>query len=228
MTGSPTGIKRTSRRRGLAPGNRPTTLVATLPSDLTLQGTAGARKTMTTHIVAERPQDAALLDSLLDRTFGSDRHKKTVYRLREGLPPVPGLAFSAIDEAGTLLGSLRFWPVLIGRTRAIVLGPLAVEPVLQGMGIGRALVRHGLDVAQALGETICVVVGAPDYYQPFGFTNAEAAGLKLPGPVDAPRFQVLELAPGALATVTGMISRADARAVEFSRGRPTPKRRIVR
>jgi predicted N-acetyltransferase YhbS len=228
MTGSATGIKRNSRRRGLAPGNRPTTLVATLPSGLALQETAGARKTMTYHIVAERPQDAALLDSLLDRTFGSDRRKKTVYRLREGLPPVPGLAFSAIDAAGTLLGSLRFWPVLIGRTRAIVLGPLAVEPVLQGMGIGRALVRHGLDVAQALGETICVVVGAPDYYQPFGFINAGAAGLKLPGPVDAPRFQVLELAPGALASVSGLIGRADSRPVEFSRARKTPGRRVAR
>ncbi|HEX9791275.1 MAG TPA: N-acetyltransferase [Kiloniellales bacterium] len=228
MTGSSSGIKRTSRRRGLAPGNRPTTFVATLPSGLTLQGTAGARKTMTTHIVAERPQDAALLDSLLDRTFGSDRHKKTVYRLREGLPPVPGLAFSAIDEAGALLGSLRFWPVLIGPTRAIVLGPLAVEPVLQGLGIGRTLVRHGLDRARALGETICVVVGAPDYYQPYGFTNAGAAGLKLPGPVDAPRFQVLELVPGALASVTGLIGRADARAVGFSRGRSAAKRRTGR
>jgi predicted N-acetyltransferase YhbS len=148
--------------------------------------------------------------------------------LREGVPPVPGLAFSAIDEAGELLGSLRFWPVLIGRTRAIVLGPLAVEPVLQGIGIGRALVRHGLDRARALGETICVVVGEPDYYQPFGFTNAGDGGLKLPGPVDAHRFQVLELVPGALASVTGLIGRADARAVEFSRGRAKPRRRVGR
>jgi len=169
------------------------------------------------HIVAERPQDAALLDPLLDRTFGPDRYQKTVYRLRDGLAPAPGLAFSALDTAEELLGSLRFWPVRIGAAGAILLGPLAVEPALQGMGIGRALVRHGLDTARALGERICVVVGEPNYYQPFGFANAGAAGLRLPGPVDAHRFQVLELVSGALATVSGRVGRADRRAVRAGR-----------
>lgn len=165
---------------------------------------------MTYHIVAERPQDAVLLDPLLDRTFGSDRQKKTVYRLREGVDPIPGLAFSAIDEAGELLASLRFWPIQIAATRAILFGPLAVEPALQGNGIGRALVRHGLDQARALGESLCVIVGEPDYYQPFGFASAGAAGLRLPGPVDTHRFLVLELVPGALRAVSGLIGRVDA------------------
>jgi len=164
---------------------------------------------MTYHIVAERPQDAALLDPLFDRTFGADRHQKTVYRLREGLAPVPGLAFSATGVADELLASLRFWPIRIGATGAILLGPLAVEPALQGLGIGRALVRHGLDTAQALGERICVVIGEPNYYQSFGFISAGAAGLRLPGPVDAHRFQVLEFVPGALTEVSGLIERAD-------------------
>jgi len=164
---------------------------------------------MTYHIVDQRPQDAVLLDPLLDRTFGSDRRKKTVYRLREGVDPIPGLAFSAIGGAEELLASLRFWPIRIGAIRAILFGPLAVEPALQGNGIGRALVRHGLDRAQALGESICVIVGEPDYYQPYGFVSADAAGLRLPGPVDAHRFQVLELVPGALRAVSGMIGRAE-------------------
>ena len=164
---------------------------------------------MTYHIVDQRPQDAALLDPLLDRTFGADRQNKTVYRLREGLDPIPGLAFSAIDGSAELLASLRFWPIRIGAARAILFGPLAVEPALQGNGIGRALVRHGLDRAQALGESICVIVGEPDYYQPYGFASAGAAGLRLPGPVDARRFQVLELVPGALRVVSGLIGRAD-------------------
>lgn len=165
---------------------------------------------MTFQIVPERPDDAALLDPLLDLTFGFDRKQRTVYRLREGIAPVPGLCFSAISPADLLLGSLRFWPVVIAKTtRAIMLGPLAVEPALQGAGIGRALVRHGLAEAKRQGERICVVVGAPSYYGPFGFVNAGLSGLILPGPVEAECFQVLELMPDALKGVTGMIGRAE-------------------
>lgn len=165
---------------------------------------------MTYEIIPERPNDAALIDPLLDLTFGFERNQKTVYRLREGLAPAPGLCFAAISPAGGLLGSLRFWPIEIaGGTRAILLGPLTVEPALQGAGIGRALVRHGLTEAKRLGERICVVVGAPGYYEPFGFANAGLAGLILPGPVEPERFQVLEIVPEALKGVSGLIGRLE-------------------
>lgn len=164
---------------------------------------------MTYQIVPQRPDDAALLDPLLDLTFGFDRRQRTVYALREGLAPVPGLCFSAVSPAGGLLGSLRFWPIdIAGTARAILLGPLAVEPALQGAGIGRALVRHGLTEAKRQGERLCVVVGPPAYYGPFGFVNAGLAGLILPGPVEPERFQVLEIVPEALKGVSGVIRRA--------------------
>jgi len=166
---------------------------------------------MTYQIIAERPGDAALIDPLLDLTFGLGRKQKTVYVFREGLPPVPGLCFSAIAPNNRLLGSLRFWPVSIsGRAPAILLGPLTVEPALQGGGIGRALLHRGLAEARRLGERICVVAGAPSYYEPLGFTNAGLAGLSLPGPVEAERFQVLELVPGALQGLGGTIRPARA------------------
>ncbi len=168
----------------------------------------------------QRPQDAALIDPLLDRTFGPERQAKTVYRLREGRDPLPELSFVALDEAGALLASLRFWPILIERTPALLFGPLAVEPDLQGQGIGRALLRHGLKAAAQAGHRICVVVGDPPYYVPFGFTSAAAHGLVLPGPVDPKRFQVLELVPGALEGVSGVIGPADETA--------TAQRREVR
>jgi len=54
-----------------------------------------------------------------------------------------------------------------------------------------------------------VVVGAPAYYVPFGFENAAGHGLILPGPVEPERFQVLEITPGALDRVSGLIGRAE-------------------
>ena len=164
---------------------------------------------MNYQIVAERPQDAPLIEPLLDRTFGSERLTKTVYRLREALPPAPELCFVAIDAEEQLLASIRYWPVQIEHTPAILLGPLAVEPRLQGQGIGKALVRHSLREARLAGQGICIVVGEPEYYMPFGFRAAAAFGLILPGPVDPRRFQAQELLSGALEGVRGLIGRPD-------------------
>ena len=177
-----------------------------------MRAASGNRIIMNFKIVPERRQDAALIEPLLDRTFGFDRQRKTVYRLRQGAAPVDKLSFVALAPDGGLLGSLRFWPVRIGTARAILLGPLAVEPALQGAGIGRALVGHGLARARRAGAGICVVVGEPAYYQPYGFANAPGRGLSLPGPVDPRRFQVAALTPGALDGAAGMIARAKAAA----------------
>ncbi len=166
---------------------------------------------MSFQIIPERPQDAVLIDPLLDRTFGLARRQRTVYRLREGVAPAAALSFSTIDDAdGSLLASLRFWPIRIGHWPALLLGPLAVEPVLQGCGLGKALVRHGLAQAVRHGHQICVVVGAPAYYRPVGFRSAAAAGIIMPGPVEAERFQAADLVPGALEGVHGVIGRAEA------------------
>ncbi|WP_282607630.1 GNAT family N-acetyltransferase [Pelagibius sp. Alg239-R121] len=149
-----------------------------------------------------------MIEDLLDRTFGSERQEKTVYRLREGLPAVEGLSFIAEGGQGELIASLRFWAVSISGEPAILLGPLAVEPRYQGQGMGRALVAWGLKAAKQQGHRLCLVVGEPAYYAPYGFIPACPNGLILPGPVDPERFQVLELVAGAIEGIRGVIERA--------------------
>lgn len=163
-------------------------------------------------ILPQRAQDPADFEALLDRTFGPGRKSKTVYRLREGIEDLAHLRFVATGPGAELLATLRFWPILIEAVPAILLGPLAVEPALQGQGIGKTLLRHGLQEARRFGHRICVVVGEPAYYGPYGFASAPAAGLILPGPVDPARFQVLELTPGALDGLRGMIGRTTSTA----------------
>ncbi len=160
-------------------------------------------------ITNERPQDAAQLDSLLDLTFGPDRSAKTVYRLREGVAPIKALSFAVRDAADKLMGSIRYWPIGIGEAAipAVLLGPVAVHPDYQGQGIGRALIRHSLYAATRQGHKLCVLVGDKAYYEPFGFVNAPAHGLELPGWADPERFQVMALSPGALDGVSGMIAK---------------------
>lgn len=170
-------------------------------------------------ILHERPDDAALIDALLDSAFGPGRTAKTVYKLREGVPHDPALAFVALED-GQLRGSIRYWPILLGEARvpSVMLGPLAVDPAYKGQGYGKALMRHSLAQAASLGHRSVILVGDPEYYNPFGFTREKTLGLKLPGPVDERRFLGLELVPGALEGVSGMIHPTLPTAPQAGRG----------
>ncbi|MDX1580604.1 MAG: N-acetyltransferase [Alphaproteobacteria bacterium] len=160
----------------------------------------------------QRPSDAPVVEDLLERAFGPDRLKKTAYRLRDNVAPERNLSFVAAEN-NELRGSLRFWRVWIRPSNgsapiaALLLGPLAVEPALRGKGIGLELMRHGLDRARALGHRIVILVGDEPYYAKVGFSRQVAEGLSLPGPVDPARLLGLELEPGALEGVSGMLEK---------------------
>jgi len=161
------------------------------------------------HIIEQTDDHAAAIERLLDLTFGADRHHKTVYRLRDGVAPAPGLSF-VIENGDGLAATLRFWPVMLpDGGAALLLGPIAVRPDLAGRGYGKALMRHGIARARARGWTAILLVGDAPYYQPLGFTRAAAEKLQLPGPVERERFLALELIPGALDGAEGMVGRAE-------------------
>lgn len=165
-------------------------------------------------ITAEEPRYAAAIEALLDRSFGPDRFKKTAYKLREGIAPIPDLGLVAIehDELGNemVVATIRYWPVTIGgRVSALLLGPIAVADHLQGSGLGSKLIRMSLNKAAALGHKAVILVGDAPYYVRFGFSRQLTLGMQLPGPVDLDRFLGLELVPGALAGATGMVGRAE-------------------
>ncbi|MFD1624638.1 GNAT family N-acetyltransferase [Azospirillum griseum] len=163
-------------------------------------------------ITVEQPKHACAIEALLDSAFGPDRFKKTAYRLREGVDSIPELNLVAIDhdEHGheVLLGTIRYWPVMIGDTPSIMLGPIAVSGDLQGGGLGSKMIRMSLNKAVALGYSSVILVGDAPYYERFGFTRALTLGMQMPGPVDMNRLLGLELVDGALQGVAGMIGPA--------------------
>jgi predicted N-acetyltransferase YhbS len=154
----------------------------------------------------ERPRDVAAREALLDACFGDERFEKTCERLREGRRPADGLSL-VVEMGGTIVGTVRLWHVAAGSNRpALLLGPIAVEPSLQGLGLGSKLMRAALDRAALLGHGAVLLVGDAPYYERFGF-SAEATGrLWLPGPYERERFLGLELRPGALAGARGFVT----------------------
>ena len=164
-------------------------------------------------ITDERPRHAKDIERLLDTVFGADRRSKAVYALREGVAPIAELCRVALID-GELHGSIRYWParaVRAGRGRhadMLLLGPLAVDPVFQGAGIGRALVEHSLALAGRRGHRAAVLVGDPAYYGQFGFERSGARGLRLPGETDQERVLLREIVRGAAAECAGTLVRA--------------------
>lgn len=156
----------------------------------------------------EITSDTVARERLLDRAFGkAQRRRKTSERLREGRLPSAGLAFTAVDAKGKLVGTLRLWDVVAGSAgRALLLGPLAVDCRHQGKGVGAALMRHAIAEARMLGHAAIILVGDAPYYARFGFDGALVADLHLPGPVDRARFLGVELVPGALDGAEGLVA----------------------
>lgn len=158
----------------------------------------------------QRPEHGPEIDALLDLSFGPGRYAKTAQRLREGNEAVPELAYVAFQGEGAtrkLVGSLTFWPVNIGGVAGLMLGPLAVEPQLRGLGIGVNMMRRGLDDAKRLGFRLVILVGDQPYYVKVGFGPVPPGRLTMPGPVDASRLLFRELDMGALAHAHGAITK---------------------
>lgn len=158
-------------------------------------------------ITTATPDDDVEVEALLDQCFGPGRRTKTTYRLREGERPIPELCHVARDPSGRLIGANSFWALRIGEagTPALLLGPLAVAPDLQGMGVGRALMHRGIAKARDLGHRLVILVGDQPYYGRVGFRQVPPGRLLLPGPVDPARLLYLELEPGALEEAQGLV-----------------------
>ena len=155
----------------------------------------------------ERAEDAPRIAVLTEAGFGPGRYAKSAYRLREGVQAVPDLGFVAVED-GVLRGSVRFWPIKVGDSAALLLGPLAVESTQRGRGIGVSLMQRGIAAARDAGWSAILLVGDEPYYARAGFVKLSAGRLRFPGPVDANRLLGLALADGALERLSGPIRRA--------------------
>ena len=158
-------------------------------------------------LVPESPDDAEAVEKLNERAFGPGRFARSAYRLRENNPPDLKLSFVAF--VGTLLvGSNCMTAITCGGQKALLLGPLTVDPAFRQRGIGAALVKASLDAARAQGHNLVLLVGDEPYYKRFGFKRVPRGRLIMPGPVDPQRVLVCELSENALEGVNGMVAAA--------------------
>jgi predicted N-acetyltransferase YhbS len=152
----------------------------------------------------ETAKDAQAIERLHERTFGPGRFVLSAYRLREHVGHLLDLSFTA--RIGTLMvGSVRQLPIRIGDTKALLLGPLTVEPPFRGRGVGRALLERAIADAKAKGHRLALLVGDEEYYSRVGFKRVPKGRATMPGPVDYNRLLIAELAEGAFEGVSGAV-----------------------
>jgi predicted N-acetyltransferase YhbS len=155
-------------------------------------------------ILAETSNDAQAIERLHERTFGPGRFVLSAYRIREHVDHLLDLSFTA--WIGTLLvGSVRQLPVVIGDTKALLLGPLTVEPPFRSRGVGHTLLERALRDAKARGHRLVLLVGDEAYYRRAGFKVVPQGRATMPGPVDYSRLLVAELVDGAFDGISGAI-----------------------
>ena len=145
-----------------------------------------------------------LVEELLDRAFGPDRHTRTAYKVRQGLDWLPALSFASLDAEDMMVGSIQCWPVALTDPREvshplIMVGPVAVLPQAQGLGYGKALMTASLAALDPKAPLPQVMIGDPEYYGRFwDFGDAYTGGWTLPGPWNPERLLVRCADPAVL------------------------------
>ncbi|MCF6506998.1 N-acetyltransferase [Blastococcus sp. MG754426] len=155
----------------------------------------------------ERPEDHTAVHALHRAAFATDPatgvaragtdvpEARLVDALRADVGFLPHLSLVAVerDEVVGHAMATRAWLEPLGNT-ALGLGPLGVRPDRQRGGIGTVLVHAVLAVAEAAGERLVALLGAPAYYRRFGFRPSADLGVTPPDPAWGAHFQARRLA----------------------------------
>lgn len=150
----------------------------------------------------ERVEDIPAIRDLHRRAFGQDDEGRIVDAIRAN--GGAELSLVAVDREG-VRGHILYSPVRIGQIEGSALGPMAVDPDLQGQGIGTRLVAAGNARMHQSGCPCIVLVGHPTFYARFGFTAARPLGITCEWDVPDDVFMIRVLDPIAMSGASGTV-----------------------
>jgi putative acetyltransferase len=137
----------------------------------------------------ETPDDHDTIRRIIDEAFGDTITSAIVDGIRASDRFVPELSLVAVYE-GQSLGHVisSYVDVVPGSRRVLQVGPLAVVPSHQRRGIGTALMRETIRIADERGEPLLLIEGNPAYYGRFGFARADEHGIEMPPESHGPQY----------------------------------------
>jgi putative acetyltransferase len=155
-------------------------------------------------IRSESPGDIAGIRFVEEAAFLQSAEADLVDDLRAAGDSV----FSLIAVEGETVTGHAMFSRLQAPFPALALGPVAVLPDRQRMGVGSRLIREGIARSEAAGWTGIFVLGDPAFYRRFGFDVGKASGFI--SPYAGPHLMALPLGRNELPTDTGSIQHAPA------------------
>jgi predicted N-acetyltransferase YhbS len=167
---------------------------------------------MNIKIRLEKEKDHQEVENMTREAFwdlhqpGCDEHL-LVHKLRKAEAFIPELDFVAeLDHQ--VVGNIMYSRarVIDGKGlehEVLTFGPLSVLPSHQRLGVGSALVKHTLKLAEEMGFKAIIIFGHPEYYHRFGFANAERFHITTSDGANFEPFMALELYEGALRGIEG-------------------------
>ena len=158
-------------------------------------------------IEAEQREDIDAIHQVNLQAFGRPGEAQVVDSLRENSP----IFFSFVARVeGRVVGHVLFTSAHIVQAddwtiSGLGLAPLAVLPQYQGMRIGSALCREGLNRIQPEAYPFVIVLGHPGYYPRFGFERASRYAIHCAyKDVADEAFMIKILNPEKMTGVTGV------------------------
>lgn len=143
-------------------------------------------------IRTEQPSHYQATSETILQAFGQDNEVRLVEKIRKSDRYIPNLSLVAEIDGVVVAHILFSYIDLVNKVTDKVLGlaPLAVRSPNQKQGIGSALVQEGLARANAMGETMVIVLGHPQFYTRFGFEPSVRYGIESPFPVPEDFFMI--------------------------------------
>ncbi|NQY82240.1 MAG: N-acetyltransferase [Alphaproteobacteria bacterium] len=158
-------------------------------------------------LTQETREHQSARNALITACFADPQPGRAAFKLREDVAPIDKFSYVALDGA-TVIGSLRFYPLrLPNDAEVLMLGPLAIAPLLRGHRIGQRLVQHGVDMLKSTSYNGLIVIGDAGYFTALDFDVALTQHLKLPGIVAPLTLLGLEWHVEFLSQQSGMLRR---------------------
>jgi putative acetyltransferase len=162
----------------------------------------------------ETPADWAAVDRFMLAAFDDPQIPPLMEAIRasENFLPELTLVAELADTAGRpVVGQIMVSGTDLvtdrdERVPVLLLSPLGVDPAYQNGGIGAALTRASLAIADERPEPVMIVQGHPDYYPRFGFVRGRTIDILPPehlGAID--RAWMARKAPTWTAAVRGRV-----------------------